>query len=467
MKKSLEMDMTTGPFLPKLIRFSVPILLMNTLQLLFNAADLVVVGQFSDVSGAVGAVGATTALVNLVVNLFIGFGVGVNVVVGHAIGAGKKDEVPTVIGTAAVLGLLSGVIVTAIGSFGSEYFLAWMNTPADLLPLSAKYLKIYFLGAPAILLYNFLSAVLRAYGDTKRPLLFLAVSGLANIGFNILFVAYFGMDVDGVAYATVLSNYLSLVMITVTLLRSKDYCRLSFRECKLNGYYLKKILGIGLPSGLYHALFSISNTIVQIAANSFGSTVILNGLSAAGSLDSFVYNAMDSAAVSAVSFVSQNAGAKKFLNIKKIIRLTALLIGAAWILFGGTLILFREPLFALYLPDNPEAIRYGIVRMLWTVIPYYTCGLMSLGSNALRGLNRATLTTVVSLIGSCGVRLAWIFAVFYPTKGMLTVDQSLGILYGCYAVSWLFTTAALYICYRLVLKENIRHYGEMPAAIKE
>lgn len=459
MKKTYAMDMTSGSLMGKLIRFTIPVLITNILQLLYNAADLIVVGQFSAVSAAVGAVGATNALVGLMTNLFIGMGIGVNVVAGHAIGKGLKNDLPKIIGTATLLSLLSGVAVGVIGVVFSGTFLSWMGTPDGVIDLSAKYLRIYFLGMPAQLLFNFLAAILRADGDTRRPLFFLTVSGILNVILNVVFVLGFSMDVDGVAYATIIAQYLSAVLVFLTLCRSTTYCRFDKKYLKFDRYYLGKILKIGLPSGAYSCMFSISNVIIQSAANSFNDAIIVKGLAASASIEGFVYTAMNAVSVATTSFVSQNTGAKQFKRVKRTVWESFVLVMAAWAVMTGIFLIFKDGLFRIYLPGDPVAIDYGMTRALILILPYFLCGFMDVASGALRGLGKSLLATCISLTGACVLRLVWIYTVFYPTKPTMAVNDSLFILYISYPISWTITLLALMIAFFAVVKRNVRHYG--------
>lgn len=459
-------DMCNGAILPKLVKFIIPVFFMNILQLLYNAADIVVVGQFAG-KEAVGAVGATGALINLIVNLFIGLGVGVNVVAGQYIGAGRQKEVPEVIKTATIIGFLGGVGIFVIGFFFSEALLELMLTPTDVLPLATKYLSIYFVGAPAALTYNFLAAVLRADGDTKRPLIFLVISGLANVVLNLVFVAGFGMDVDGVAWATVISQYISAALVIITLIKEKGYLKLSFENFKIYPSEFKSILRIGIPSGIYGSLFSIANVIIQSGVNSFDSGVIVSGVAAASNLEGFVWMGMNSVSVAATSFASQNMGAMKFGRIRKTLWLSYGLTIAIWAILSGAIFIARQPLFSFYLPGEPEAISYGISRIVLLLSTYFLGGMMDVTTSLLRGMGYSSLTTIISLIGSCGLRALWIFFVFYPAKAIYSISESIKILYAIFPISWTATIIGLLICYWIVMRRLKKQHPEANMSLSQ
>ena len=459
-------DMCNGAILPKLIKFIIPVLAMNILQLFYNAADIVVVGQYAG-KEAVAAVGSTSPLINLIVNLFIGLGVGVNVVAGQYIGAGKQKEVPDVVKTATIIGFLGGVGILLIGFFFSEDLLKLMLTPSDVLPLATKYLAIYFVGAPAALTYNFLSAILRADGDTKRPLIFLVISGLTNVLLNLFFVAVLGMDVDGVAWATVISQYVSAALVITTLMKEKGYLKLDFQNFKIYPDKFRSILRIGLPSGIYGSLFSIANVIIQSAVNSFDSGVIVSGVAAASNLEAFVWMGMNAVSVAATSFASQNMGAMRFGRIRKTLLLSYGLVISIWAVLSGAILIARETLFSFYLPGEPEAISYGISRVVLLLATYFIGGMMDVTTSLLRGMGYSSLTTIISLIGSCGLRALWIYLVFYPAKLIYSITESIKILYAIFPISWSATLLGLLICYWIVMRKLKREHPEASMSLSQ
>ncbi|MBR5452347.1 MAG: MATE family efflux transporter [Clostridia bacterium] len=461
-----SIDMCNGAILPKLVKFIIPVFFMNILQLFYNAADIVVVGQFAG-KEAVGAVGATGALINLIVNLFIGLGVGVNVVAGQYIGAGRQKEVPDVIKTATIIAVLGGIGIFIIGFFFSEDLLKLMLTPDDVLPLATKYLSIYFIGAPAALTYNFLSAILRADGDTKRPLVFLVISGFANVVLNLFFVAVLGMDVDGVAWATVASQYVSAALVIVTLMKEKGYLKLEFNNFKIYPEKIKSILSIGIPSGVYGSLFSIANVLIQSAVNSFDSAVIVSGVAAASNLEGFVWMGMNSVSVAATSFASQNMGAMKFGRIRKTLWLSYGTVIVIWAVLSGGMLLTRELLFSFYLPGEPEAVAYGISRIVLLLSTYFLGGMMDVTTSLLRGMGYSSLTTIISLIGSCGLRALWIFFIFYPSKAIYSISESIQILYAIFPISWSATIIGLLTCYFIVMRKLKKQHPEANMSLSQ
>lgn len=453
--KSKKVDMLNGKIFPALVKFTIPVALSALLQLLYNAADIMVVGQFA-VEEAVGAVGATSSLNHLVIGLFTGFGVGVNVVVGQRIGAGKEKEVPRIINNSLVLSVCSGVFVMFVGLFFSEPLLNIMQTPDGIIDLSAKYFRIVMLGAPALLIYNFCAAALRAYGDTKRPLIYLASSGLVNVAFNVLFVVGFGMDVDGVAIATVISQYMAAAMVLHALLKEKSCCRIEPKKMKLDSYEIWQIIKIGAPAGIYGMMFSLSNVIIQSATNSFDSAQVVSGIAAASSLEGFIWTAMNAVSIGTVSFVSQNWGAKNFRRIKRIQIDSILMVFMIWSVMAAAFFLLQRPLFGLYLPNDSLAVQYGMQRTYIIISTYFLAGIMDALTGSIRGMGYSTITSVISFLGSCVVRVVWIYAVFYPLKGDLSIEKSLFSLYLAYPVSWILTIIGLYICFSIYFNRGKR-----------
>ena len=451
--KNSKVDMLNGRIIPALISFTIPVLLSSLLQVLYNTADIMVVGQFAG-KESVGAVGATSSLINLTTNFFIGLGGGVNVVVGQHIGAGKEKSVPSIVNNALILSMVSGVFVMGIGVFLSKQLLSLMQTPDNILPLAAKYLSIIFLGAPALLVYNFCAAALRAYGDTKRPLIYLALSGLGNVLLNVLFVAGFGMDVDGVAIATVISQYMAAIMVVVALLKEKICCRIDLKNMKFSKEHCLAIIKIGAPAGIYSMLFSFANVIIQSATNSFGSAMVVSGVSAASSLEGFVYTSMHSISIATTSFVSQNFGARRFDRIKKTVGSSLLLATSVWAFMSAIFFIFQNSLFALYLPNDPAAIQYGMQRTNIIITTYFLVAFMDIATGAIRGMGHSMLTSIISLLGSCVTRVVWIYTVFYPFKELLSVKKSLSVLYAIYPISWIITVIALYISYFIIIKRE-------------
>ncbi len=441
-----EMDMTEGPLLKKIILYTLPIILTGVLQLLFNAADLVVVGRFgSDTS--VASVGATSSIINLITNLFIGLSVGAGVAVAHGLGAGKSDEVHKTVHTAIPTALVSGVILTVIGIFGSRFFLELMGTPDDVINLSATYMKIYFIGITSSMVYNFGSAILRAGGDTKSPLIYLTIAGIVNVILNLIFVIILKMDVAGVAAATTVSQTVSAVLILRALMKRDDACRLTFSKMRFHRRQIIRIIQIGIPAGIQGSLFSISNVIIQSSINSFGS-VVMSGNAAAGNIEGFVYMSMNSFSQTAINFTARNYGAGKIDRLCKIMWLCLSSVFVTGLTLGFTARFFGENLLSIYIPDKPEDISYGLIRMTYICIPYFLCGLMDVTTGLLRGINYSVLPMIISVVGVCVFRIVWIYTIF-----RIPEYHTLQSLYISYTISWSITFLTELIIYIVLLKK--------------
>ena len=438
-----SMDLCTGPFWKKIWLYTVPIILTGLLQLLFNAADMVVVGRFAG-QEALGAVGATGALINLMVNLFMGLSVGAGVSVAQGIGARDEGSVHRAVHTAIPAAIIGGVILTVGGIALSPFFLGLMGTPEDVIDLSALYMRIYFAGIIPMLLYNFGASILRAAGDTRSPLVYLAISGVVNVLLNLLFVIVFHMSVAGVALATALSQLLSCVLVMLALMKRQDSCKLAWNKLKIHPAARSKIVRIGLPAGIQGSLFSISNVLIQSSINSFG-TVVLSGHTAAGNIEGFVYVAMNSFHQTAMNFMGQNMGARKHENFGKILRICLISVGGIGLLLGGACYLFARPLLSIYLTNEAAAIGYGVTRMSYICVIYFLCGLMDVMSGVLRGMGCSISPMVVTVLGVCGFRLAWIYTIFHMEE-----FHTLEVLYLSYPISWVVTFAALLCVYFVV-----------------
>lgn len=443
-------DMTEGPFFKKMLVFAIPIIITGLLQCLYNAADLVVVGQFRG-DLAVAAVGSTGSLTNLIVGLFMGLSVGAGVCVAHHIGSKEPEEVKKVLHTSVVLSLICGVVIAAVGYFFSGTFLELMDTPPDVLPLATLYMRIFFLGAPGAVLYNYIASMMRSAGDSKHPLIFLAVSGVANILLNVFLIVAFDMGVDGVAIATITSQYLSAIMATVYLIRHDGSLRLSLGELRIHGEKLKKILQIGIPSGIQGILFSLSNVLIQSSINSFGDAVVA-GSAASASLEGFLYIAMNSIYHVALTFIGQSVGARKFKNIKPLMVYSCIIVTAIGLIGGAILLLFRSPLISLYV--STEASTAAAMQRLWIIgATYFLCGLMEVFCAALRAFDRSVTAMVISLGGVCGLRILWIQTVF-------RVFPSPETIYISYPITWIITLA-LHLTFTVIIsKKMIRKYSE-------
>lgn len=435
-KKKYEIDMTHGPILSKILLFTVPLMLSSILQLLFNAADIVVVGQFAG-DEALAAVGSNGPLINLMVNVFMGLSVGTNVLVARYYGAGLEKETSETVHTAVLISLIAGVFLAIFGVFLAEPLLVLMGSPAEVLPLAALYIKIYFIGMPVNLLYNFGSAILRAIGDTKRPLYYLTFAGVINVVLNLIFVIPLQMSVMGVALATIISQAVSAILVVRCLMLTEGSCHLNLRELRIYKSKLIKIVQLGLPAGLQGSVFSISNVLIQSSINSFGAIAVA-GNSAAGNLEGFTYVAMNSFYQAAITFVSQNMGAMEYKRIKKISIECIACVIIVGLLLGNATYLLGHPLLSIY-SKSEEVILFGIRRLSIVSTMYCLCGVMDVCVGCLRGVGYSFLPMVVSLLGACGIRIIWIFTIFAQ-------HHDLKVLYISYPVSWTITAGVHIIC---------------------
>lgn len=449
--RRMNRSMLDGPLLPSIIQYTIPIILTSLLQLLFNAADLVIVGQFCG-SISVGAVGSTGAITNLIVNLFVGLSVGAGVTVAQGIGRNDIQGVQRTVHTALPLALISGVILTGVGVAFAKTFLQLMDTPENVLPLSAVYMRIYFGGITFNMVYNFCAAILRAAGDTKSPLMYLTLAGIINVILNLFFVTIFHMNVAGVALATTISQGVAAALVVRALMHRTDACQLVLSKMKIHKAQLQEIARIGLPSGIQGSLFSISNVMIQSSINSFGDAMIA-GNAAAGNIEGFVYVILNAFHQAAINFVGQNAGARQYSRVKKIFLLCLLCVTVAGLSVGFLAYSFSEPLLSIYISDSQEAIQYGVVRFTYVCLPYFICGLMDVSTGVLRGIGASVAPMLISVLGVCGIRLGWIFTIFQIPE--YHTPQS---LYCSYIVSWLFTfvaqTVAFLIIYRKYRKKE-------------
>ncbi len=447
--KSYEMDMCSGPIFIKIVAFAIPLILSGILQLLFNAADIIVVGRFAG-SESLAAVGSTTALINLLVNVFIGLSVGANVLVARYFGAGQQRDLEETVHTAMMMAAAGGSVLILVGVTLADPLLKLMGTPDDVLPLSALYMKIFFAGMPVNLIYNFGSAILRAVGDTKRPLYFLLIAGIVNVFLNLFFVIAFSMGVAGVALATVVSQCISAWLIVRCLMKTDAGYRLDIRKLRLVKNKARYIVKIGLPAGLQGAVFSVSNVLIQSSVNSFGS-VVMAGNTASQNIEGFVYTSMNAVYQTALSFTSQNFGARQLGRMKRILVYCLILTTAVGIIMGGGAVVFANQLLGIYSSDG-EVIRYGIYRLQIIGTTYCICGLMDCMVGGLRGMGYSVMPMIVSLTGACAFRVVWIYTIF-------AMNRTLQCLYVSYPVSWGITFAAHLICYLAVIKKVKRQMG--------
>lgn len=434
--KSHHVDMCNGSIFPKLVAFAIPVMLSGILQLLFNAADVVVVGRFAG-QEALAAVGSTSSLINLLVNVFVGLSVGTNVLVARFYGAGKEKEVEQMIHTAILTAIISGIFLIFVGLFFTRPLLVLMGSPEDVLPLSALYLKIYFLGMPATMVYNFGSAILRAVGDTRRPMVYLTISGIVNFLLNLVFVIVFRLSVAGVALATALSQFLSAGLVLYALMTEEGMCHLNIRRLRIYKDKLMWLIRVGLPAGMQGAIFSLSNVLIQSSINSFGS-VVMAGNTAASSIEGFVYVGMNAMHQTAVSFVSQNYGARKFGRIKKIGVYCIGMVTIIGLVLGVGAYTFAHPLLSIY-SDKEQVIAYGIIRMSYICVLYFLCGIMDTLVGIIRGLGYSVIPMIVSLMGACAFRVVWIYTIFAHY-------HTLRSLYVSYPISWIITAVCHAIC---------------------
>lgn len=443
--KKYEIDMCNGPILPRLLAFTLPLMCSSVLQLLFNAADIIVVGKFAG-DNALAAVGSNTALINLLTNFFLGLSIGANVLVARFHGAKEEQEVSDTVHTAMLLSICSGIILTLTGCIGARQILIWMKTPQEVLGLATLYLRIYFLGMTAMMLYNFGSAILRGVGDTKRPLYYLSIAGIINVGLNLLFVIVFKMSVAGVALATVISQCVSAVLILRCMFVDTGDIHLNLRRLKIHKNIFLKILQVGLPASFQGIIFAISNVIIQSSVNSFGSVTVA-GNSAASNIEGFVYVSMNSFHQAAISFTSQNMGAGKYERINKILLCAQLCVIAVGLTLGNLAVYFGRPLLGFY-TSSAVVKEAGMKRLGIISRTYALCGMMDVMVGSLRGMGYSILPTIVSLIGACGLRLIWIFTFFRMEQ-----FHTLTSLYMTYPVSWIVTTMAHVICFVIVRRK--------------
>ena len=445
-----NVNMLDGPLLPAVIRYTVPVILTSVLQLLFNAVDLVVVGWFCG-STCVGAVGATNAVTHLIINLFVGLSVGAGVTVAHGLGSRDDEAVRKTVHTAIPMALAGGALLTIVGVFFSKPMLELMATPAELLPLSATYMKIYFAGVTFTVVYNFCAAILRAAGDTQSPLLYLILSGLINVALNVVFVTVFHMDVDGVALATILSQGVSAALVFRALTRRTDVCHLEPRQIRFHSVQLWKILRIGLPAGIQSSMFSLSNATVQSAINSFGD-VFVAGNAAAASIEGFLYVMVNSFNQTAVNFVGRNVGAGNHRRAARVV-MTCLGCAVTLGLVVGTLFrIFGESLLGIYITDSPQAIADGMLRLTYVCGPYFLVGLMDVSTGALRGYGTSVAPMIICLLGVCGIRIGWVCTIF-----QIPAFHSPQWLYLSYPISWLVTFLAQFTVFLLVTRRHRTH----------
>lgn len=446
MNKSKTMDMTTGPFLKKIMLFALPIIFSGVLQLFFNAADIAIVGKFSsDGDFAVSAVGCTGSLINSIVSLAIGMSNGAGIIVAQYVGAMNGKNVKEATHTAMTLSVICGVVLGVIGLVFSKPLLLLMGTPDNVVPLAKLYMQIYFLGLPVQMIYNFGSSILRAIGDTVRPLLFLAFSGVLNVGLNIVFVSLFNMSVEGVALATVISQAVSAALVVIYMSKQDNDCHLVFKELGINLKMLKQVLYVGVPAGLNSMVFSFSNTIMQSTINSYGALAIA-GSAAANSIAGFVLIPMNSIHHAASNFIGQNTGAKKLEQIKKLTGLMCVIVTTIGIIMSLIVVPLRRILLELF-TSSDEAIRFGAIHLVVICVPYFICGINDVMVGCIRGMGTSVAPMIVSIAGICGFRMIWILGIFpFVRLSVENIDTQYAILFMSYALSWTLT-----LCFQLLV----------------
>ncbi|MBR1892388.1 MAG: MATE family efflux transporter [Lachnospiraceae bacterium] len=438
--------MTKGPLFGKILLFAIPLMFSSILQLMFNAADIIIVGQFAkNGPQSIAAVGATASLINMLVSLFVGIAVGVNVLVAKFYAIKNDEAVSETVHTSLMLSIVGGIILAVIGVMVSKPVLLAMGTPDDVIDLATTYMRIYCCGMPSLFLYNLGSATLRAVGDTRRPLYFLAISGVLNIILNICLVVGLHLDVAGVAIATIVSETLSAALVLICLAKSDQSYKFEISKMKFYPDKFTKILALGIPAGLQGMIFSFSNVLIQSSVNYFGS-MVMAGNAAAQNLEGFVYMSMNSVYQACVTFTSQNLGAGKYERIHKVLGACLVIVTAVGLIMGNAFYFFGTEMLGIF-TKNPETIQYGLNRMAIICVPYFLCGLMDTVCGSLRGLGYSVLPMVVSLIGACGLRIVWIYTVF-------RVFHNLTVLYISYPVTWTITACVHLICYMIIVRKK-------------
>ena len=440
-----QIDMCSGPLWNKILLFALPLMASSILQLLFNAADVVVVGRFVG-KEALAAVGSNTALTNLMVNLFMGLSVGTNVVVARDLGAGRHDQAGRSVHTSITLALASGLVMMVVGAVMARQLLEWTSSPTDVIDLATVYLRIYFLGMPGNLLYNFGAAILRAQGDTRRPLYYLFAAGVINVVLNLFFVLVCHLDVAGVALATIISQYISAALVLRGLMREEGALHLDLKRLGMEWPVVRRILQVGLPAGFQGVIFSLSNVVIQSSLNSFDDAVLVAGSSASNSIEGFVYAAMNAFYQSALTFTGQNYGAGKCGRVDKVLLLCQSYVVVTGLILGNLAYQCGHFLAGIYAPGEEDVIAQALVRLMYISCPYFLCGMMDTMVGVLRGLGYSVIPMLVSLMGACGLRLLWVAVVFPLSRTPAT-------LYISYPITWLIT-ALLHLIFFLFIRKR-------------
>lgn len=441
-KSKYEIDMCNGTIMDKLITFSLPLMLTSILQLMFNAVDIIVVGRYTG-SEALAAVGSTTALINIFTNLFIGISMGANVLAARYYAAKRDREMSEVVHTSITLALISGILMVFVGVATARWALTLMATPADVINLSTTYMRIYFMGMPFFMLYNYGAAILRAVGDTRRPLIFLALSGLANVALDLLLVRVIPLGVAGVAIGTVTSQMISSILVLRCLYKSEGSYQFRFSGLSVKSVHLKRIFQVGIPAGIQTTVINFSNALLQSSVNSFGATAMA-GYTAANNIIGFLYAAVNAVTQACMSFTSQNYGVRKAKRMDRVLLDCIILSAAVAAVLGIGAYFFGSRLLNIYTADR-EVIQCGLEILSITTVPYFLCGIMDLLPGALRGMGYSAVTMVLSVIGTVGTRILWIYG-FFPHH------RSLYFLFISYPGSWIITIIMQGICFMIVRK---------------
>lgn len=447
--KTYEIDMCSGPILPKMLQFAVPLMCSSILQLLFNAADIIVVGHWAG-DNSLAAVGSTTSLITLLTNLFIGLSVGANILAARLYGANEKEGLRQTVHTAMLLSVISGFFLAVVGVCGARTILIWMQSPPEVRGLATVYLRIYFLGMPATMIYNFGAALLRAVGDTRRPLYYLFGAGVVNVFLNLFFVIVCHLDVAGVAIATTVSQCISATLVVRCMMREPGSVHLEPRELRIWPVRLKQILQVGLPAGFQGVLFSLSNVVIQSSINSFGEITVA-GNSAAANIEGFIYVAMNAFYQANISFTSQNLGAGRYDRIRPILLWAQGCVIAIGVVLGGSVMLLGPHLLRIY-SSSPAVISAGMTRIAIVCAPYAFCGMMDVMVGSLRGLGYSVMPMLVSLMGVCVFRLIWIATIFQQPA-----FHSIQTVYWSYPVTWIVTFLTHLICYLWAMRRLKQH----------
>lgn len=445
MRHSKNVSMVEGPLFKNIIAYTIPIIVTSILQLLFNAADIIVVGRFCG-SLAVAAVGSNGALVNLIINVMIGLSVGTGIIAAQNLGAKDYTAVKQTVHTAIPTALILGAFLSIFGFFFSGELLKLMGSPEDILPLATTYLKIYFCGVLSLSVYNFGSSILRAAGDTKSPLIFLTISGVLNVVLNLIFVIVFKIGVAGVALATSISQTLSAVLVIIALIKRDDACHLDLKTLKINKRILFKVMRIGIPASIQSSMYSVSNVIIQSSVNTFGAAIV-SGNAAAANIEGFVYVAMNAFHQTAVNFTGQNVGARKPERMKKVLFICLACASIAGLVLGSAVYVFGKPLLSIYITDSAKAIEAGLTRLAIVGLLYFGCGITEAINGGLRGMGASISTLIICILGGAVFRIVWVYSIF-----QIDSFHNIRTLFLSYPISWALISVAMGITYYIIFK---------------